>query len=55
VTRVTVVAGAPDLDALDVPEGAAVHCCGPSNGSRPASRTAPPSRSNSATAGGCWP
>ncbi|MGI5454209.1 PDR/VanB family oxidoreductase [Streptomyces sp. CA-249302] len=27
--RVTVVAGAPDLDALDVPEEAAVYCCGP--------------------------
>lgn len=27
--RVTVVTGAPDLDALDVPEGAAVYCCGP--------------------------
>jgi len=27
--RVTVVAGVPDLDALEVPEGAAVYCCGP--------------------------
>lgn len=27
--RVTVVAGMPDLDALEVPEGAAVYCCGP--------------------------
>ncbi|PWI18794.1 oxidoreductase [Streptomyces sp. Act143] len=27
--RVTVVTGVPDLDALDVPEGAAVYCCGP--------------------------
>ncbi|MGN9762182.1 PDR/VanB family oxidoreductase [Streptomyces sp. SD31] len=27
--RVTVVAGRPDLDALDIPEGAAVYCCGP--------------------------
>ncbi|MFF4268357.1 PDR/VanB family oxidoreductase [Streptomyces sp. NPDC001536] len=27
--RVTVVAGTPELDALDVPEGAAVYCCGP--------------------------
>lgn len=27
--RVTVVTRAPDLDALDVPEGAAVYCCGP--------------------------
>ncbi|MER6571222.1 PDR/VanB family oxidoreductase [Streptomyces sp. NPDC001093] len=27
--RVTVVAGRPDLDALEVGEGAAVYCCGP--------------------------
>lgn len=27
--RVTVVAGTPELGALDVPEGAAVYCCGP--------------------------
>ncbi|MDT7844813.1 PDR/VanB family oxidoreductase [Streptomyces justiciae] len=27
--RVTVVTGVPDLDALEVPEGAAVYCCGP--------------------------
>lgn len=27
--RVTVVEGRPDLDALEVPEGAAVYCCGP--------------------------
>ncbi|SNX57958.1 ferredoxin-NADP reductase [Streptomyces sp. TLI_55] len=27
--QVTVVAGVPDLDALEVPEGAAVYCCGP--------------------------
>ncbi|MFJ2233796.1 PDR/VanB family oxidoreductase [Streptomyces sp. NPDC087859] len=27
--QVTVVAGAPELGALDVPEGAAVYCCGP--------------------------
>jgi len=27
--RATVVAGVPDLDALEVPEGAAVYCCGP--------------------------
>jgi ferredoxin-NADP reductase len=27
--RVTVLTGRPDLDALDVPEGAAVYCCGP--------------------------
>ncbi|AKJ13588.1 iron-sulfur protein [Streptomyces incarnatus] len=27
--RVTVVEGRPDLDALDVGEGAAVYCCGP--------------------------
>ncbi|MEU6139167.1 PDR/VanB family oxidoreductase [Streptomyces sp. NPDC047081] len=27
--RVTVVAGVPDLDALDVPGEAAVYCCGP--------------------------
>ncbi|KOV71018.1 PDR/VanB family oxidoreductase [Streptomyces sp. MMG1121] len=27
--RVTVVEGQPDLDALEVPEGAAVYCCGP--------------------------
>jgi ferredoxin-NADP reductase len=27
--RVTVVEGRPDLDALDIPEGAAVYCCGP--------------------------
>lgn len=27
--RVTVVTGAPDLDALRVPEGAVVYCCGP--------------------------
>ncbi|AZP17278.1 PDR/VanB family oxidoreductase [Streptomyces aquilus] len=27
--RVSVVAGMPDLDALEVPEGAAVYCCGP--------------------------
>ncbi|MHC3472504.1 PDR/VanB family oxidoreductase [Streptomyces sp. 7R007] len=27
--RVTVVAGVPDLDALRVPEDAAVYCCGP--------------------------
>ncbi|NUO45324.1 MAG: oxidoreductase [Streptomyces sp.] len=27
--RVTVVTGVPDLDALEVPEGAALYCCGP--------------------------
>jgi ferredoxin-NADP reductase len=27
--RVTVVTGVPDLDALEVPEAAAVYCCGP--------------------------
>ncbi|MER6185178.1 PDR/VanB family oxidoreductase [Streptomyces sp. NPDC001652] len=27
--QVTVVAGVPELGALDVPEGAAVYCCGP--------------------------
>ncbi|WP_405643280.1 PDR/VanB family oxidoreductase [Streptomyces sp. NBC_00019] len=27
--QVTVVAGAPELGALEVPEGAAVYCCGP--------------------------
>ncbi|MGV9456181.1 PDR/VanB family oxidoreductase [Streptomyces sp. NPDC003635] len=27
--RVTVVTGVPDLDTLEVPEGAAVYCCGP--------------------------
>ncbi|MDN3020692.1 PDR/VanB family oxidoreductase [Streptomyces sp. S.PB5] len=27
--QVTAVVGAPELDALDVPEGAAVYCCGP--------------------------
>lgn len=27
--QVTVVVGAPELDALEVPEGAAVYCCGP--------------------------